>query len=87
MLCLATSPVHVHVVVVGVLCLATSPAQVHAGEPVVPCFLIIGLLLRASAYDFMALAMSTSLVMVAIELVIEVCEEVFKIGCHGFMRF
>ena len=69
----------------GVLSLATSPALVHVGELVVPCFLIIGLLLRASAYDFMALAMLTSLVMVDIELVIEICEEVFEVGCHGFM--
>jgi len=82
---LTTSPVHVCVVVVGVLCLVTSPAWVHVGEPVVPCFLMIGLLLRASAYNFMALATSASLVMVDIELVIEVCEEMFEIGCCGFV--
>ena len=84
-LCLATSPARVHVVVVGVLCLATSPAQVHVGEPVVPCFLMVGLLLRASTYDFMALATSTSLVVIDIELCMEVCEEVLKVGCHGFV--
>jgi len=84
-LCLATSPVQVRVVVVGVLCLATSPAWVHVSEPVVPCFLVFVLLLRASAYNFMALAMSASLVMVDIELVMEVCKEMFEIGCCGFM--
>jgi len=64
--------------------MATSPAWVHVSEPVVPCFLMVVLLLRASAYNFMALATSTSLVMVDIELVIEMCEEVFQVGCCGF---
>ena len=84
-LCLATSPARVRVhVVVGVLCLATSPARVHVGEPVVPCFLMIVLLLRASAYDFTALAASASLVMVDIELCVELGKEVFRVGCRRF---
>ena len=87
-LCLATSPARVRVhVVVGVLCLATSPAQVRVGEPVVPCFLMVALLLRASAYDFTALAASASLVMVDIELCVELGKEVFQAGCRGFSGF
>ena len=64
-------------VVVGVLCLVTSPAWVCVGEPVVPCFLIVILLLRASAYDFMALAMLASLFVVDIELCVKLGKEVF----------
>ena len=90
-LCLATSPAWVRVdervhVVVGVLCLATSPARVQVDEPVVPCFLI-ALLLRASAYDFTALAASASLVMVDIELCVKLGKEVFQVGCRGFSGF
>ena len=91
-LCLATSPAWVHVgkrvyVVVGVLCLATSPARVRVGEPVVPCFLMIVLLLRASAYDFTALAASASLFMVDIELCVELGKEMFQVGRRGFSGF
>ena len=81
---LTTSPVRVHVIA-GVLFLATSPAWVHVDEPVVPCFLIIALLLRASAYDFTALAASASLVIVDIELCIKLGKEVFQVGCCGFL--
>jgi len=77
---LTTSPMRV---VVGVLCLATSPAQVHVGEPVVPC-LIVALLLRASAYNCMALATSAGLFMVDIELCIKLGEEVFQVWGCGF---
>ena len=80
---LTTSPVRVHVVA-GVLCLVTSPAWVHVGEPVVPCFLMIALLLRASAYDFTALTALASLVMVDIELCVKLGKEVFQVGCCGF---
>ena len=66
------------------LCLATSPAWVHVGEPVVSCFLIVALLLRASAYDCMALAMSASLFMVDIELCVKLGEEVFQVWGCGF---
>jgi len=71
-----------------VLCLATSPAQVHVGEPVVPC-LIVALLLRASAYDCMALAMSAGLFVIDIELCIKLGEEVFWVWGCGFsgMKF
>ena len=91
-LCLATSPARVRVgervhVVAGVLCLATSPARVRVGEPVVPCFRVIALLLRASAYDFTALAASASLFMVDIELCVELVKEVFQVGCRGFSGF
>ena len=86
-LCLATSPARVRVVVAGVLCLATSPARVRVGEPVVPCFLVIALLLRASAYDFTALTASASLFMVDIELCVELGKEVFQVGCRGFSGF
>ena len=89
---LATSPARVRVgervhVVAGVLCLATSPARVRVGEPVVPWFRVIALLLRASAYDFMALAASASLFMVDIELCVELGKEVFQVGCRGFSGF
>ena len=57
-------------------------------EPVVPC-LIIALLLRASAYDCMALAMSASLLVVDIELCVKLGEEVFWVWGCGFsgMKF
>ena len=57
----------------------------HVGEPVVPCFLIVTLLLRASAYDFMALAMSASLFMVDIELCVKLGKEVFQVWGRGFL--
>ena len=57
------------------------------GEPVVPCFRVIALLLRASAYDFTALTASASLFMVDIELCVELGKEVFQMGCRGFSRF
>jgi len=82
---LTTSPMHV---VAGVLCLATSPAWVHVSEPVVPC-LIVALLLRAFAYNCMALAMSASLFVVDIELCVKLGEEVFQVWGCGFsgMKF
>ena len=87
-LCLATSPARVRVhVIVGVLCLATSPARVRVGEPVVPCFQVIALLLRASAYNFTALAASASLFMVDIELCVELGKEVLQVGRRGFSGF
>jgi len=55
------------------------------GEPVVPCFFMIGLLLRASAYDFMALAISASLFVMDIELCVELHKEVLKMGGCGFI--
>jgi len=58
------------------------------GEPVVPC-LIVALLLRASAYDCMALAMSASLFVVDIELCVKLGKEVFQVQGCGFsgMKF
>ena len=63
--------------IVGALCFGASSTQVHMGEPVVPCFLIVTLLLRASAYNFMALATSASLFVVDIKLCVKLGEEVF----------
>jgi len=82
---LTTSPMRV---VAGVLCLVTSPVQVHVGEPVVPC-LIVALLLRAVAYDCMALAPSAGLFMVDIELCVKLGKEVFRVWGCGFsgMKF
>jgi len=54
------------------------------GEPVVPC-LIVALLLRASAYDCMALATLASLFVVDIELCIKLGEEVFQVWSRGFL--
>ena len=81
-LCLATSPAWVRVAIVGALFFGASSTQVRVGEPVVPCFF---LLLRASAYDFMALATSASLFVIDIELCIELHEEVLKMEGCGFM--
>ena len=80
-LCLATSPAWVRVAIVGALFFGASSTQVRVGEPVVPCFF---LLLRASAYDFIALAMSASLFVMGIELCIKLGKEVFKVGGCGF---
>ena len=87
-LCLATSPAQVHVIIVGAFCFGASSTRVHVGEPVVPC-LIVALLLRASAYNCMALATSASLFMVDIELCIKLGEEVFQVWGCGFsgMKF
>jgi len=82
-LCLVTSPARVHVMIVGAFCFGASSTRVHVGEPVVPC-LIVALLLRASAYDCMALAMSASLFMVDIELCVKLGEEVFQVWGCGF---
>ena len=57
----------------------------HVGEPVVPCFLMVGLQLRACVYNFMVLTTLASLVMVDIELCIKVGEEVLQIRCRGFL--
>ena len=54
------------------------------GEPVVPCSLIVALLLRASAYNCMALATSASLFVMDIELCVELGEEVFRVWGCGF---
>ena len=82
-LCLATSPAWVHVVIVGAFCFEASSTWVHVGEPVVPC-LIVALLLRASVYDCTALATLASLFMVDIELCVKLGEEVFWVWGCGF---
>jgi len=83
-LCLATSPAQVCVVIVGAFCSGAFSTRVCVGEPVVPC-LIVALLLRASAYDCMALATSASLFMVDIKLCIELGEKVFQVWGCGFL--
>jgi len=87
-LCLATSPAWVCVVIVGAFCFGASSTWVRVGEPVVPCLIVV-LLLRASVYDCMALAMSASLLVVDIKLCIKLSEEVFQVWGCGFpgMKF
>jgi len=87
-LCLATSPAWVRVVIVEAFCFGASSTRVCVDEPVVPC-LIVALLLRASVYDCMALATSASLFMVDIELCVKLGEEVFQVWGCGFsgMKF